>query len=116
MDYSNYNYKLEEKIKYARIIDESEVDLEVVQVGNIVKLLDLEFNEEIEYTIVGSTEVDLANNKISNESPLGSALIGKKVGNVVIVESQDGPMKYKVLSMVKITIMDLTLMLLKVQL
>ena len=59
--------ELEEKIKYAKIIDESEVDLETVQVGNIVKLLDVEFEEEVEYTIVGSTEVDLAQNKISNE-------------------------------------------------
>ena len=70
--------ELEEKIKYARVIDESEIDTEVVQVGNIVKVLDMEFDEEIEYTIVGSTEVDLAQNKISNESPIGQALLGRK--------------------------------------
>ena len=70
--------ELEEKIKYAKIIDESEIDTEVVQVGNIVKVLDMEYNEEIEYTIVGSTEVDLAQNKISNESPIGKALLGKR--------------------------------------
>ena len=58
--------------------EESEVDLETVQVGNIVKLLDVEFEEEVEYTIVGSTEVDLAQNKISNGSPLGAALLGKR--------------------------------------
>ena len=70
--------ELEEKVKYARIIDESEIDTEVVQVGNIVKVHDMEFDEDVEYTIVGSTEVDLANNKISNESPIGSALLGKR--------------------------------------
>ena len=70
--------ELENKIKYAKIIDESEIDLKVVQVGNIVKVLDMEFDEEIEYTIVGSTEVDLSQNKISNESPIGIALLGKK--------------------------------------
>ena len=93
--------ELEEKIKYAKIIDESEVDLETVQVGNIVKLLDIEFNEEVEYTIVGSTEVDLAQNKISNESPLGSALIGKRKKDVVEVQAPVGVIKYKILALSK---------------
>ena len=65
--------ELENKIRYAKIIDESEIDTKTVQVGNTVKLLDLEFDEEVSYTIVGSTEVDIAQNKISNESPIGSA-------------------------------------------
>ena len=93
--------ELEEKIKYAKIIDDSEVDLKVVQVGNIVKLLDMEFNEEVEYTIVGSTEVDLANNKISNESPMGQALIGKKKGQEIVVQAPAGDIKYKILSISK---------------
>ena len=93
--------ELEEKIKYAKIIDESEVDLEVVQVGNIVKVLDMEFNEEIEYTIVGSTEVDLANNKISNESPLGMALLGKRKKDIVEVQAPMGVIKYKILKLSK---------------
>ena len=59
--------ELEEKIKYAKIIDESEIDTDVVQVGNIVKVKDLEFDDTVEYTIVGSTEVDLATNKISKK-------------------------------------------------
>ena len=59
--------ELENKIRYAKIIDESEIDTKTVQVGNTVKLLDIEFNEEIAYTIVGSTEVDLTQNRISNE-------------------------------------------------
>ena len=93
--------ELEEKIKYARIIDESEVDLETVQVGNKVKLLDIEFNEEVEYTIVGSTEVDLASNKISNESPLGAALIGKRKKDIVEVQAPAGVIKYKIIGLSK---------------
>ena len=93
--------ELEEKIKYAKIIDESEVDLEVVQVGNIVKVIDMEFDEEIEYTIVGSTEVDLTQNKISNESPLGMALIGKRKKDVVEVQAPMGIIKYKILKISK---------------
>ena len=59
---------LENKLRYARIIDESEIDTKTVQVGNTVKILDIEFDEELEYTIVGSTEVDLKNNKIDRKS------------------------------------------------
>ena len=89
---------LEEKIKYAKIIDESEIDTEVVQVGNIVKVLDMDFDEEIEYTIVGSTEVDLAQNKISNESPIAKAIMGLKVGSVVSVDSPNGKYDVKILA------------------
>ena len=93
--------ELEEKIKYARIIDDSEVDLDVVQVGNKVKLLDMEFNEEVEYTIVGSTEADLTQNKISNESPIGSALLGRKKKEIVEVQAPAGVIKYKIISISK---------------
>ena len=93
--------ELEEKIKYAKIIDESEIDTEVVQVGNIVKVLDMEYNEEIEYTIVGSTEVDLAQNKISNESPIGKALLGKKKNKIVEVQAPAGVIKLKILAIKK---------------
>lgn len=93
--------ELEEKIKYAKIIDESEVDLETVQVGNIVRVLDMEFNEEIEYTIVGSTEVDLSQNKISNESPLGAALLGKRKKDIVEVQAPAGVIKYKIIKLSK---------------
>ena len=92
---------LENKIRYAKIIDESEIDTKTVQVGNIVKLLDMEFEEEETYTIVGSTEVDLAQNRISNESPIGSALIGAKKNQIVEVKAPAGIMKYKVLSITK---------------
>ncbi len=89
---------LENKLRYAKIIDESEIDTKVVQIGNTVKVRDLEFNEDFEYTIVGSTEVDLSQNKISNESPIGLALLGAKKNQIVEVQIPDGIAKYKVLS------------------
>ena len=92
---------LENKIRYAKIIDESEIDTKTVQVGNTVKVLDMEFDEEETYTIVGSTEVDLAQNRISNESPIGSALLGAKKNQVVEVNAPAGIMKFKVLSITK---------------
>ena len=92
---------LENKIRYAKIIDESEIDTKTVQVGNIVKVLDMEFEEEETYTIVGSTEVDLSQNKISNESPIGAALLGAKKNQIVEVQAPAGVMQYKVLSITK---------------
>ena len=92
---------LENKIRYAKIIDESEIDTKTVQVGNVVKVLDMEFDEEETYTIVGSTEVDLTQNKISNESPIGAALMGAKKNQVVEVNAPAGIIKYKVLSITK---------------
>ena len=89
--------ELENKVRYARIIDESEIDNKTVQVVNKVKILDEEFDEELEYTIVGSTEVDLAQNKISNESPIGAALLGAKKGQEIEVLAPAGTIKYKVL-------------------
>lgn len=93
--------ELENKLRYARIIDESEIDTKTVQVGNKVKVLDMEYDEELEYTIVGSTEVDLSQNKISNESPIGSALLGAKKNQVVEAQTPGGVAKYKVLAIKK---------------
>ena len=93
--------ELENKIRYAKIIDESEIDTKTVQVGNIVKVYDEEFDEEVTYTIVGSTEVDLSQNKISNESPVGAALLGKKKNQEVEVKVPAGVVKYKILSITK---------------
>jgi len=93
--------ELENKVRHAKIIDEKEIDTETVQVGNIVKVLDMEFDEKIEYTIVGSTEVNLAENKISNESPLGIALLGAKKKETVEVEAPAGIMKYKIINIKK---------------
>lgn len=93
--------ELENKLRHAKIIDEKEIDTETVQIGNIVKVLDMEFDEKIEYTIVGSTEVDLASNKISNESPLGSALLGARKNEIVEVNAPAGIIKYKILAIKK---------------
>ena len=93
--------ELENKVRYARIIDESEIDTKTVQIGNTIKVLDMEYNEEVEYTIVGSTEVDLSLNRISNESPIGAALLGAKKGAVVEAQVPAGTAKYKILSIKK---------------
>ena len=93
--------ELEDKLRHAKIIDQKDINTDTVQVGNIVKVLDMEFDEKIEYQIVGSTEVNLAENKISNESPLGAALLGAKKNNVVEVNAPAGIMKYKILSITK---------------
>jgi len=93
--------ELENKLRYARIINEDEIDTKTVQVGNKVKIYDMEFEEELEYTIVGSTEVNLAENKISNESPIGKALMGAKKNAVVEAETPGGVAKYKVLEIKK---------------
>ena len=93
--------ELENKLRYAKVIDEKEIDTKTVQIGNTVKLHDIEFDEEVEYTIVGSTEVNLAENKISNESPIGRALLGAKKGATVDVDAPAGIIQYKILSITK---------------
>lgn len=100
-DNENKISELENKLRYAKIIDESEIDTKTVQVGNTVKLFDVEFEEEVCYTIVGSTEVDLAQNRISNESPIGTALMGAKKNEIVEVQAPAGVLKYKILSISK---------------
>ena len=93
--------ELENKLRYARIINEDEIDTKTIQVGNKVKIYDMEYEEELEYTIVGSTEVNLAENKISNESPIGKALMGAKKNAVVEAQTPGGVAKYKVLEIKK---------------
>ena len=92
---------LENKLRYAKIIDESEIDTKTVQVGNTVEIEDLEYNEKEKYTIVGSTEVDLSLNRISNESPIGQALLGAKKNQVVEAHTPGGVIKIKVVSITK---------------
>ena len=89
--------ELENKINTAKIIDEK-TRTSAVSVGSKVKLLDTAYNEEIEYVIVGSSEADPFNNRISNESPVGSAILGKKQGDSVEVNTPDGPVTFKILS------------------
>ena len=93
--------ELELKIRNAKIINEKEVDLETVQIGNIVTVHDIEFDEDVTYTIVGSTEVSLAENKISNESPLGKAILEAKKGDIIEVNAPAGTIKYKILDLKK---------------
>ena len=93
--------ELENKLRHAKIIDESEIDTKTVQVGNTVKLFDMEFEEEVCYTIVGSTEVDLSLNRISNESPIGIALLGAKKNQTIEVQAPAGTIRYKVLAITK---------------
>ena len=94
--------EIENILKNAEVVDEDDVDTKTISVGCKVRILDKEYDEELELKIVGSTEASSLNGMISNESPLGSALIGKKVGNVVSVETQDGVAKYKVLAIERV--------------
>ena len=89
--------EIEKILKNAEIVDEDEVSLDTINIGCQIKILDLEFDEELTYKIVGSTEANSLKGKISNESPVGKALIGKKVGDLVAVETQVGVVQYKVL-------------------
>ncbi|MDD6039531.1 MAG: transcription elongation factor GreA [bacterium] len=84
-------------LKNAEVVVEDEVDLDKINVGCKVRILDIEFDEELEYKIVGSTEANSLKGKISNESPLGRALLGKKVGDEVKVDAPVGELSYKVL-------------------
>lgn len=87
---------LEKMLRNSKIIDEGEISTDVVALGCTVKLRDLEFNEDLEYTIVGSAEADPTEFKISNESPVGQAILGQKVGSVVEVNVPAGVLKYEV--------------------
>ena len=89
--------EIEKLLKNVEVVDEDEVDLDKISIGCSVTLFDNEFEEEVEYKIVGSTEANSLAGKISNESPLGMALLGKVVGDVVVVETQFGEVEYNVL-------------------
>lgn len=89
--------QLENMLKNATIIDETEIPADTINVGSTVRVKDYDFDEEVEFYIVGSAEADPIENKISNESPVGKALIGKKVGDTVEVAVPDGVSKYEIL-------------------
>ncbi len=89
--------ELENILKNVEVVDEEEVDLDKINVGCAVKVYDITFDEEMDFKIVGSTEANSLEGKISNESPVGQALIGKTVGDVIDVETQAGLMQFKVL-------------------
>lgn len=94
--------QLENMLKNVKIIDEDDIVTDVVSLGSKVTVLDVEFNEEVEYTIVGSTEADPMKSKISDESPVGNALLGAKVGEVVTATVPSGStLEFKILKISK---------------
>ena len=93
--------EIEKILKNAEVADDDSAKKGVINLGCTIKVLDVEYDEEIEFKLVGSTEAKSLENLISNESPLGKALIGKKTGDTVTVESPDGDMKYKVLKVTR---------------
>ena len=95
--------QLEKLLKNAEVVDEDEIDLDKVSIGCQVKVYDVDFDEEMEFKIVGSTGANSLQNKISNESPVGHALLGKKAGDIVDVETQAGVIQYKVLEIQRVS-------------
>ena len=89
--------QLEKMLRNAEVIDEESLGGEVVSIGSKVKVFDIEFDEEVEYLIVGSTEADPLAGRISNESPLGIALIGRAKDETVSVEAPDGIIEYRIM-------------------
>ena len=89
--------ELEKLLKNAEVVVEDEIDLDKINVGCTVKVYDVTYDEEMEFKIVGSTEANSLEGKISNESPVGQALMGRKVGETADVETQAGVIQYKVL-------------------
>jgi transcription elongation factor GreA len=88
---------LEERLVSARVIQKKDIAKDVVSVGSVVRLKDMDANETVEYYIVGSAEADPADRKLSNESPVGKAILGKKKGEVVEVSAPRGALKFKIL-------------------
>jgi len=93
--------QIDQILKNAEVIIEDEVDLDKINVGCQVKVLDMEFDEEMEFKIVGSSESNSLQGKISNESPVGKALLGAKVKDVVTLETEVGEMRYKILEILR---------------
>ncbi len=89
--------QIEGMLKIARVIDDAAIDTDTVSIGTRVKILDIEFDDEDEYFIVGSSEADPSQNRLSYESPVGKALLGKKVGDIVEVEAPAGTIQFKIL-------------------
>lgn len=92
---------LEKMLRNAKIIDDENIGTEEVTLGSTVLLKDLEYDEDVEYTVVGSMEADPGNNKISNESPVGRAILGKSKGSIVEVNVLAGALKYQIMDILK---------------
>lgn len=93
--------QLEKMLRNAEVIDEEDGAKDTISLGTTVTVLDVEFNEKMEYTIVGSAEADPMNGRISNESPVGMALLGHKKNDVIRIETPDGEVEFKVLKFTK---------------
>jgi len=93
--------EIDKILKNAEVVLEDEVDVNAINIGCKVRILDMEMQEELTYKIVGSTEANSLKGKISNESPLGKALLGKKVGDIVDVETHGEVIQYKILEIQK---------------
>ena len=89
--------ELEKLLKNAEVVVEDEVNLDKINVGCIVKVYDVDFDEEMEFKLVGSTEANSLENKISNESPVGAALVGAHVGETVVAQTPGGALRIKVI-------------------
>lgn len=89
--------EIDKILKNAEVVVEDEVDLDAINIGCFVRILDMEYNDILEYKIVGSTEANSLKGKISNESPVGKALLGARVGDVISVETHSGDIQYKIL-------------------
>ncbi len=90
--------ELQQKLKYAVIIEPDDGPSDIVQLGRTVTIVDKEFGDEERYTIVGSAEASPGDGKISNESPIGRALMGKKVGDVVVVQTPGGEITFEIVA------------------
>ena len=95
--------QIEKILKNAEVVLDEEIDLDKISIGCLVRVLDVEYDEEEEYKLVGSSEASSLQNKISNESPVGHALLGKKAGDIVDVETQAGIIQYKVLEIQRVS-------------
>ncbi len=93
--------QIEQTLKYARVLDESEIANDEVSLGTTVRLWDVELEEEVSYSIVGTTEADPNNNKLSQESPVGAALMHHKVGDIISVTTPGGTIEFKVLEITR---------------
>ena len=93
--------QIEGMLKLAKVVDESDISTDSVGIGTRVKLLDVEFEDEEEYSIVGSSEADPSQNRLSYESPVGKALMGKKVGDIVDVDAPAGKIQFKILEITR---------------
>ena len=93
--------QLEEILRHAEVVEVDETEVGKVSIGCSIRLYDEEFEEEVTYKLVGSTEANILQNKISNESPIGLALLGKSAGDVAVVEGLEGTCTFKILEVIR---------------